>query len=84
MLLQRCQVSDDGFSVIGTAGATNLVELGVQQLFKTYSAAPDARVMELDLECQEFIEQRCHGRASFVRPNVRAKLPAEAGTVSPG
>ncbi len=76
------KVPNYGFAVVRPARATNFMKVRVQKLLEACATAPQSRVMELDFKCLEFVEQRVHGWNSFVRPNVRAKLPAEACSVS--
>ena len=54
------------------------MKLRVQELLEACATAPHTRVMEIDFKCLEFVEQRVHGWASFMRPNVRGKWESKA------
>ncbi len=58
------------------------MELGMQQLLQTFSAAANTRVMKLDLERLEFREDGVHGTCALCGLTFELEPPAEAGSVS--
>lgn len=52
---------DDGVTAVCAARATNFMEVWVQQELQATTAAPDARVMQLDFKRLEHVEELVHG-----------------------
>ena len=52
--LLRCEMGDDGGPIVGATGATDLIEVRVQQLLQPLAAAANARVMKLELQGLQF------------------------------
>ena len=55
MRLLRRQETDDGFSVVCTTGAANLMKFRMKQLLNALSVATNAGVMEFDFEGLKFL-----------------------------
>ena len=52
---------DDSVTAVCPARATNFMEVWVQQELQATTAAPDARVMQLDFKRLEHVEELVHG-----------------------
>gem|GEM_PF-7126121 len=56
---------DDSVTAVYPARATNFMEVWVQQELQATTAAPDARVMQLDFKRLEHAEELTHGWDSW-------------------